>query len=382
MRPVRLIVAGTALLIVATLAGCGASGPTAPPVTPASIATPAGSAERAASTGPAATSTPPDAATPPATATPAGAWIVYMRSFSEGPIEGGAGIRIVGTDGTGDDWLFPDVKLPKDGWQVHPDWSPDGTRLAFAADDPVVAPGAEFTRDLWVGDADGSNARRVFDCVAPCFVADDPAWSPDGRTLAFVTWGGPNPATLSLLDLEAGAVTTIVTEQNPSGFLWPRWSPDGRRIVLEHQTWTGGADEQIVDSTIGIVDLDAKTPAFTPLTTPEMWATYPDWHPTGDLIVFSSRPWRELDEGPSNLYTITPDGAGLAALTDFGPGETRAVQPTWLPDGSGVIFTAVEPVGAADPTMMAVIDADGSGLRPATASGRLFGTHPRLRPTP
>ena len=50
--------------------------------------------------------------------------------------------------------------------------------------------------------------------------------------------------------------------------------------MLEHQTWTGGADDQIVDSTIGIVDLDAKTPAFTPLTTPEMWATYPDWHPT------------------------------------------------------------------------------------------------------
>ena len=101
---------------------------------------PQGSQNGAASTGPAATSTPPADTTPPATATPAGAWIVYMRSFSEGPIEGGAGIRIVGTDGTGDDWLFPDVKLPKGGWQVHPDWSPDGTRLAFAADDPVVAP--------------------------------------------------------------------------------------------------------------------------------------------------------------------------------------------------------------------------------------------------
>ncbi len=375
MRPVRVIALGTALLV---LAGCSASGPTASPVTPGVAATPAASQNGAAPTGPAATSTPPGGTTSLMSTggSPRGP-IVY-----EGPIDGGQGIRIVGTDGTGDHWLFPDVKLPKGGWQVHPDWSPDGTRLAFAADDPVVAPGAEFTRDLWVGDADGANARRVFDCVAPCFVADDPAWSPDGRTLAFVTWGGPNPATLSLLDLGAGAVTTIVTEQNPSGFLWPRWSPDGRRIVLEHQTWTGGADEHIVDSTFGIVDLDAKTPAFTPLTTPEMWATYPDWHPARNLIVFSTRPWRDLDDGPSNLYSITPDGAGLAALTDFGPGETRAVQPTWLPDGSGVIFTAVEPFGSADPTMMAVIDADGSGLRPATALAGLFGTHPRLRPTP
>lgn len=374
MRQVRVLAAGTTVFMLATLVGCSAS---APSVTPAPTESPAGAAPVES----AATSPSPSAIPSTTSVGDAAGSIVYLAQISQ---DGANGIRIVGTDGTADHWLFPDVKLPKDGWQVHPDWSPDGTRIAFAADDPVVAPGAEFTRDLWVGDADGANARRVFDCVAPCFVSDDPAWSPDGRTLAFVTWGGSNPATLSLLDLEAGSVTTIVSEQGPTpnGFLWPRWSPDGRRIVLEHQTWTGGADDHIVDSVIGIVDLDAKTPAFTPLTTPEMWATYPDWHPTRDLIVFSTRPWRELDDGPSNLNTITPDGTGLAALTDFGPGETRAVQPTWLPDGSGVIFTAVEPFGAADPTMMAVIDADGSGLRPATAFGRLFGTHARLRPTP
>ena len=371
MRPDRVIARGTALLILASLVGCSASGQTAPPSSPGSIATPAGSAIGASPTGRAPTSPSPNASVGNAAGS-----IVY-----EGPIEGGAGIRIVGTDGTGDHWLFPDVKLPKDGWQVHPDWSPDGTRLAFAADDPADPPGTEFTRDLWVGDADGANARRVFDCVAPCIEAEDPAWSPDGRTLAFVTWG-PQPASLALLDVAAGSVTMILTaDHGPDGYRQPRWSPDGRRIVLEHQTWTGGADDKIVDSTIGIVDLDAPSPRFTPITDPATWATYPDWHPTGDLIVFSTRPWSELHDGPSNLYTIRSDGSGLTTLTDFSKGQSRAVQPTWTSDGTGIIFTKVEGTGFGDPTM-ASIDADGSNLRSATGGAGLFGTHPRLRPTP
>ena len=371
MRPFRTIIGSLAtIVLVAACASAPATTPTPVATTPSPVFT---SPTPTASQAP----LPSVAASPAVTPVPTGdGSIVY-----QGPVEGGAGIRIVGTDGIGDHWSFPDVTIPKDGWQAHPDWSPDGTRLAFAADDPADPLGTEITRDLWVGDPDGSNARRVFDCAAPCIEAEDPAWSPDGRTLAFATWG-PQPASLALLDLATGSVSIILTiEHGSDGYRGPRWSPDGRRIVLEHQTWTGGADDRLVDTTIGIVDLDAKVPEFTPLTKPETWATYPDWHPTDDRIVFSTRPWTALKDGPSNLYTILPDGSGLAALTTFGPGETRAVQPTWLPDGSGVIFTAVEGTGFGDPTM-AVINADGSGLRSATTSGPMFGTHPRLRPTP
>ncbi len=371
MRPIRIIARGTAVLILATLAGCSASGQTAPPSSPGSIATPAGSAIGASPTGRAPTSPSPNASVGDAAGS-----IVYL-----GPVDGGAGIRIVGTDGTGDHWLFPDVKIPKDGWQAHADWSPDGTRLAFASDDPADPPGAEITRDLWVGDADGANARRVFDCVSPCLEAEEPAWSSDGRMLAFVTWG-PQPASLAVLDLATGTISLILTvDHDPDAFRRPRWSQDGHRIVLEHQTWTGGEDDQIADSVIGIVDLDSASPRFTPITEPAMWATYPDWHPTEDRIVFSTRPWSELGDGPSNLYTIRPDGSGMTALTDFVSGQSRTVQPHWTPNGKQIIFTKVEGTGFGNPTM-AVIDADGTGLRSATGDAWLFGTHPRLRPTP
>ena len=359
------LVAGIALVAIA----CSGGGATAPAPTPA--ATPLGTPSPSVAT----TAKPVPSPTSIAVL-PGEPWIVYL-----GPVEGGAGIRIIGTDGTGDRWLFPDVKIPKDGWQAHADWSPDGTRLAFASDDPADPPGGDITRDLWVGDADGANARRVFDCVAPCLEAEEPAWSPDGRMLAFATWG-PQPASLAVLDLATGSISLIVTvDHDADAFRRPRWSPDGHRIVLEHQTWTGGADDQIVDSVIGIVDLDAASPRFTPITEPAMWATYPDWHPTEDRIVFSTRPWSELDDGPSNLYTIRPDGSEMTALTDFAKGQSRTVQPRWTPNGKQIIFTKIEGTGFGSPTM-AIIDADGTGLRSATGDAWLFGTHPRLRPTP
>jgi Tol biopolymer transport system component len=127
--------------------------------------------------------------------------------------------------------------------------------------------------------------------------------------------------------------------------------------------------------------VDLRRPEATPklLTDFTMWATYPDWHPREDLIVFSTRPWGDLATGPSNLYTIRPDGTAMKQLTRYSEGQTRAVQPTWTPDGKSIIYTAVEGTGFGTPTM-AIMGRDGSNVRSATSSGPIFGTHPRLRP--
>jgi Tol biopolymer transport system component len=76
---------------------------------------------------------------------------------------------------------------------------------------------------------------------------------------------------------------------------------------------------------------------------------------------------------------VRPDGTQLTPLTSFKNGETRAVQPSWTPDGQRIIFTAVEGRGFGKPTM-AIIERDGTGMRSATSWGPMFGTHPRLRP--
>jgi Tol biopolymer transport system component len=313
-----------------------------------------------------------------------GSWIVY-----EGPIEGSGGVtdagnRLVRPDGTGDFWVTPDVPRREGGWQLHPDWSPDGSRLAFAVDQAGESPPND-TRDIWVSNADGTHAKRVFDCRLPCVESDGPAWSPDGRTLVFGAFdaaqGEADNVRLMLLDLESGKAMPLVVGKDDERLRGPRWSPDGRTVVLEVWRYSSPAQETLVSTRVATTSLDDSAGTITPLTDPSAWATYPDWHPTDDLIVYSTRPWTDLETGPSELFTMRSDGSQVKRITHFGAVGPRAVQPSWTPDGERIIFTSVEGTGFGEPTM-ATIRPDGTGLESATSSGPMFGTHPRLRPSP
>jgi Tol biopolymer transport system component len=116
------------------------------------------------------------------------------------------------------------------------------------------------------------------------------------------------------------------------------------------------------------------------LTDVSLWASYPDWSPDGQRIVFNTYPIGSFQDTTKaqNLYTIRPDGTRLTQVTHFGENDARAVEPTWTPDGKRIIFVHIshdtnDPWGV---RRIAFVDADGSNL------GVLewFGTHPRLRP--
>jgi dipeptidyl aminopeptidase/acylaminoacyl peptidase len=152
--------------------------------------------------------------------------------------------------------------LTDDQLSYAPAWSPDGRRIAFVRGEPdtweeCCGYGAER---LWVMDADGSDARAVSDIVegddAPRSVL---LWEPDGRSLLFIDGGGD----LMRLDVEAGSLTTVL----------PRYgcdrmgcvgmfglSPDGTRVVagLDRQIMItdlrDGSEEIVADGVFGYGD--------------------------------------------------------------------------------------------------------------------------------
>ncbi len=302
----------------------------------------------------------PSAAAPSASTIPEDgdvAWVVYQS---------GDGLRLIHPVSGTSRRVLPDGPAGA----RHPDWSPDGSRLAFVVDDP------DGTRDVWTSDWDGSNAAVLVDCVAPCRDADSPAWSPDGTRIVFHRYDvvdGRNPgSTLQVVDIATGAITTLASTTGAEYVRGPRWSPDGRSIVVEIERYIddGNDTEEITGVAIGVVDLDEPTPSLRVIRDFETFSTYPDWHPTEDLILFAAGARDPLDptDAPSNLFTIRPDGTGLTQLTTQGPDDDGIWMPTYRPDGSGILATLVDRPGF-DLTLVSLA-ADGTGLADLDDSAR------------
>lgn len=292
------------------------------------------------------------------------AWFVYMAT------DGGGQIEAIQPSGTGRHRLFPFIA---GGEQLHPDWSPDGNRLTFS----VTARDASL--DIWVGDVDGENTSLLVDCQAPCQWVEEPAWSPDGGSIAYhrmVSNDGVGVSTLEILDLATEQTRIVYTAPTAHAVYAPRWSGDGTRLVFELVTMASSAyDSEVTGEVLAIVDLAATTPTPLEITEPDLRCNNPDWSWVNDLIV-CTRPTAPTGfDGPADLYTIRPDGTGLTALTAVAASGDDAIKPTWLPDGSGVIFSD------SDGNMRTIL-ADGTGLAPAVSGDPVRGLHARLRPTP
>jgi Tol biopolymer transport system component len=295
------------------------------------------------------------------------AWISLIAES-----EAGYGVHFVRPDGSGlHRWT---AEIP--GTQEHPDWSPDGRQLVIDSVDSADV------RDIWIADADGSDARRVIDCVDPCRGVDEPAWSPDGASIAFqrIVVGdmGTLTSTLEILDLATETTRVVLTMPTRQVLLAPRWAPDGRRLVVEVARLP--EDSYLVDpdgGAIGIVDLDAAQPAVELLTDFDDFGQLPDWSPDGEWIVWASSV--DGDPGHTELVRARPDGTQAEAITAFVPEGAAAVNPTYTPDGTRILFTRIAAGG--DTGLMSSAP-DGIDLAVSTADVESFIGWPRLRPQP
>ena len=274
-----------------------------------------------------------------------------------------ATIVVVGADGVGS---FSPTAENSGFDETNPDWSPDGEQVSYLVNDGRA--------DLWVVGVAGDGARKLYDCESPCDYLDDPAWSPDGGSIAACKMsdsGDDHLGSLVGVDVETGAETTLATFAPEDLCGSPRWSPDGSEISFElgHRPGTSLFDEPI-EVTLSIVDLSGIT-AIRPLTDPALFASWGDWSPVGDLIVYSALP--APDAETPELFTVRPDGSEVRQLTNLAAEGSSAIEPSFDLDGASVVF---------------VDESSGALRRVDLATGAVtdaftkdtFGNHPSPRP--
>lgn len=295
-------------------------------------------------------------------------WLAYQGGPSGAQVDE---VHLVRPDGTDDHRIEADVP----GRHKHPDWSPDGTELAFDREaDPD---------EVYVTDADGSRVRVVSGCgTSECLGVWEPAWSPDGKRLAVslfegpFTPEGPSRFGIAVVEIETGEIDKIIEHAAADGQdHFARWAPDGDRLVF----WRARQGDTGVETAIFVVDADGEN--LKQITSWDQLAGDPDWAPDGDLIVFATRPLVDFQStGQSELFTMRPDGSRQKQLTAFGPAGPRAAHPRWTPDGTHVVYTRVGPSGS--PRHVWAMHADGTGDGVLLAEPGMVYTHPALQPAP
>lgn len=149
---------------------------------------------------------------------------------------------------------------------VEPAWSPDGTKIAFASSRNN---GNSYVLDLYAMKADGSDQSRLTNASADdpfgnyVTFARSPDWSPDGTKIAFQS-GANFPhyeSEISTINADGSGEPETIAQQQTSTARSPSWSPDGTRITFQG---AGGEYSPTYNEEIYIVSLaDSETVNIT-----------------------------------------------------------------------------------------------------------------------
>jgi Tol biopolymer transport system component len=224
------------------------------------------------------------------------------------------------------------------------DWSPDGTKIAFASD-------RDGNYEIYVMNADGSNQTRITNHPAADY---DPKWSPDGTKFAFVSdrigdgedITGIGPTDIFVMNTDGSHPIRLT--QTEADEYDPAWSPDATKIA-----YTGIRLDQLGRETFDVLVMNADGSNEINLTHRSGLDASPAWSPDGTRIAFQSG----LNGG--GIYLMNPDGTNQFRVTNDGTASDGG--PTWSSDGTKIAFHRI-PSGSGGSAEILVVNADGSNL--------------------
>ena len=246
--------------------------------------------------------------------------LVYTATRSlglSGPQAGWAAANVICTidsDG-GNCKLLRQVK----GYLWSPAWSPDGRRIAFCHY-------ANGRGQIYTMNADGADARNV---SSNQWCDKSPAWSPDGKRIAFVS-NREGDWEIYVMDSDGNAPTRIT--QTPGADQRPSWSPDGTQIAFE--------SERLGDLDIFVCDRDGSdqrciTGGASRFLRDQMTLRAPAeglpgrdrdlaWSPDGKRIAFVAT------GSQTGLFVASTDGSDVQAVFSW---AMYLGSPCFYPDG-------------------------------------------------
>jgi WD40 repeat protein len=205
---------------------------------------------------------------------------------------------------------------------TQPAWAPDQQSLLFRATRPPYP-----DSDIWRMDPDGSNQRLVVHIPGDQLY---PSYSPDMSKISFTSPVGPGDRAIFTIDADGSNLTKVFDVPGADDSA-PAWSPDGRQIAFESD----------LDGDTEIYVMAADGTNVRQLTDNTIHDEGPAWSPDGERLAFTSGP----DNLNGDIWVMNADGSDKLRLMNV-PGRDES--PDWQPiphDGDYISCGDVTHVG-------------------------------------
>jgi TolB protein len=249
-----------------------------------------------------------------------------------------------------------------------PAWAPDGTRIAFTL-------AAERGAALSTTAPDGSGAAPL--PVGTAAFQADASYSPDGTQVAFDHDAGVEHKVgqgifVARSDGRGARRLTSALRSKDAYDTESQWSPDGTQIAFTRVRSTK-------EAAVFVARLNGS--GLRQITPWRLDAASPDWSPDGRRIAFNSF-WDQHPGRSANIFTVNPDGTGLAQITHQSGGHVNSFRPSWSPDGRKLVIARAVPKGRQGRLDLYVMNPDGAAVQRLTTDEVAFAATPDWGPAP